>query len=196
MTSAHDFTVTTPTITSVPAVAMTTMPAVRVDRNDSSAQTELFSQHYLPLHVSERFDVPATYRCIGLQVTPWRGTLKEHLPSNYPPWNAADDLKPTLTALKQFRVPVLTVQRQVPGSLTTTEGLQPIADSMMVREIKKCSGTAATRPFNLTLLLPGLLGSLYFESSQIQGCLIVQLPDGDGAFRQAKDAVFITKKEL
>ena len=112
------------------------------------------------------------------------------------PWNAADDLKPTLTALKQFRVPVLAVQRQVPGSLTTTEGLKPIADSRMVREIRKCSVTAATRPFNLTILLPGLLGSLNFESSRIQGCPIVQLPNGIGAFPQAKDAVLITKQEL
>ena len=196
MTSVHDVIVTTPAVTTAPAVPMSMMQTVRVDTNDSSMQTEPFSQHYLPPHVSERFDIAAAYRRIGLQVTPWRGTLKEHLPSNYPPWDAADDLTPTLRALKQFGVPVLTVQRQVPGSLTTTEGLQPLADPRMVREIRKCSVTAATRPFNVTLPLPGLLGSLNFESSRVQGCPTVQLPDQDGAFPQAKDAVLVTKQEL
>ena len=131
----------------------------------------------------------------GLKYGPWQNTPDQQLPDLYPLWSRANDQTKRVKDMEIYGNEVVTVTRSITGQSEPVETKQLVIGKALPDAYDRAMAQAAATPFNITVQLPGRLGSQNTDESLIQGHDVVNLPDQAGFYPDAKDVVPMTQHE-
>ena len=135
------------------------------------------------------------YEQKNMKFGPWQGSAESQLPDAYPLWLKQHDLTKRVGDMERYGNEAVEIKRRLTDSTAVVTTKQLVIGNAIPDAFDRAMTTAASSPYNITVQLPGKLGSQNTDEALLQGRDMVNLPDQAGFYPTATDVVPMTQHE-